>query len=62
MAKENHSIEYMVIQKNQTTYTAVEEAEATSKECAAWEVQQKIKNKLDPDGKLGVNVIVNLNP
>jgi hypothetical protein len=56
-----HEIEYMVIQKNQTTYTATKEQEALNHTLAAWEVQQSIKNELDPDGRKGTNVIVNLN-
>lgn len=60
--KEKYTIEYMVWQKSQATYTASEEVEEKSHLDAAWLLQQRIKNELDPNGVKGVNVIVNLNP
>lgn len=58
---EKHEIEYMVVQKNQATYIATKEMEGKNHIDAAWKVQQEVKNELDPDGKKGTNVIVNLN-
>lgn len=61
MAKEKiYSVEYMVVGKNLQSYSATEESEGTNPIDAAWNLQQKIKNDVDPNGK-GVNVFVNLN-
>ena len=58
---DKHQIQYMVVQKNQTTYIAIEEQEAPNHIIAAVEVQERMKKTIDPTGLLGTNVIVNLN-
>ena len=56
-----HEIEYMIIKKNQTTIQATEEIEGIDHVDAAWKLQQKIKNELDPFGDKAISVLVNLN-
>jgi hypothetical protein len=61
MSMEKHEIEYMIIQKNQETISSTEEVEGKSHIDAAWKLQQKIKNDVDPFGNKGASVLVNLN-
>lgn len=61
MTPPKFNIEYAVHQKGKEVTISKQEVEANSHECAAWKLQQEVKNELDPTGRLGVNVIMNLN-